>query len=584
MNAKSKLPEFKRRIAAILHADVHEFSRLMMSAEERTVRQLQHYLAIIVGLVENRWGRVVSATGDVLLAEFQSAVEAVHCATEIQHELQQRNLDLPRFRRMEFRIAVNTGEILADGSAIYGDGINIAARIQKFALPGGICVSGRVYEIVKGKLKAEFTFLGRQPLKNFIDPVEVYRITLPHETGAVHAWSDSGAQFSGFLTIAVLPLDNLTGEGSLGSFVDILHEEVSIGLSRFKSVSVIARESSYLFKGNSRLLQLSSHDLGIRYIVAGNIRRQKGTFVLSLRLINAKDGKTIWGERFTQNNDILHNNFDDLVKTIVSKIIIITEQVEQKLAYSMETSSTNSFHLVLKGRQLSREYTAESNNTARQMFLAALEQDPNYAIAYAELSRTYNFDWRYSWSESPEESLETALSLAQQAVRVDETNAQTLAELGFVYLFMREHENAIAQYSRALELNPNDTNVMADMADALAYAGRGEESISLLQASLKLNPFDPDWRLWSLGDAYYLVRDYEGVIQILKSMRDPSESHRLLAASYAQLGNIKEARNQAQQVLKRQPDFSADKWAAIQPEVNPEESDHYLEGLKKAGL
>ncbi|MDA9981617.1 adenylate/guanylate cyclase domain-containing protein [Gammaproteobacteria bacterium] len=575
---------YKRKLLAILYADVNEFSRMMMAGELRAVQQLNSYRSIVDEITKTHLGRTVGASGDSIIAEFQSAVDAVICAVEIQKELHDRNLNLPAFRRMEFRIAVNVGEVLADQSSIYGDGVNVAARLQKLARPGGICISGVVHETVKGKLTLDFVFLGQQTLKNIIDPVAAYRIHLPHEPVHDSPGIKSDLHHHHHVSIAVLPLDNLSDNRVFNSAVDVLGDGVSAALSKFREVSVVAKESAFLFKGDNKLLQQVSLDLNIGYVFSGSIRQVEQTARVILHLLDARTAQVIWGDEFSRSIEELYRSLDELVKTVVSTIIVLVEKIEQGRANTLDTANVSSYHLLLKGQRFSRQYTAQSNLAARKLYEAAIRMDPNYARAYAELSRTHNFDWRYSWSDSPSRSLETALVFAQKAVEVDELSAHSLAELGFVYLFMKEHDMAISQYERALVLNPNDTEAMADMADALAYAGRGEEAIDLLQTSLRLNPYDPDWRLWSLGDTYYMIRDYEAVIRTLKKMRDPAESHRLLAACYAHLGMREEASKHAAEVRHRQPDFSAEDWAAMQPELNPDEAMHYLEGLKKAGL
>ena len=575
---------YKRKLSAILYADVYEFSRMMMAGEIRVVEQLKIYRSIVDEITKSHLGRTMGASGDSIIAEFQSAVDAVICAVEIQKEIHARNLSLPAFRRMEFRIAVNVGEVLVDQASIFGDGVNVAARLQKLARPGSICISGVVHETVKGKLTLNFVYLGQQTLKNIIDPVTAYRIHLPHEPAHDSLNIKSNLHRHHHVSIAVLPLDNLSESRVFNSAVDVLSDGVSVALSKFREVSVVAKESAFLFKGDNKLLQQASLDLNIGYVFSGNIRQVGETARVIFQLLDTRTTQVVWGDQFSRKLEEFHTSLDDLGKKLVSTIVVMVEKIERKRANVLDTANVSPYQLLLNGQSFSRQFTAQSNLAARKLYEAAIRLDPDYARAYAELSRTHNFDWRYAWSDSPDHSMDTALKLAQKAVEIDELNARSLAELGFVYLFMKEHEMAIYQYERALDLNPNDTEVMADMADALSYAGRAKEAIELLQTSLRLNPYDPDWRLWSLGDTYYMIRDYEAVISTLKKMRNPGEGHRLLAASYAELGMQEEARKHATEVRRRQPNFSAEGWAALQPELNPDESTHYLEGLKKAGL
>ena len=580
------LPSYKRKLSAILYADVHGFSRLMAADESRTVNQLTVSRVIIRRAIRAHGGRTIDMTGDSVLSEFPSAVRAVECAIAIQRDLAGKDAGESESQRMNFRIGVNIGDVLVESSGIFGEDVNLAARLQTLARPGGICISGAVYHAIAEKLSLDYEYLGERSFKNFRDVVPTYRILMPHEKPSTE--DDERSKSPHFtpsqISIAILPFVNMSTTARLQLFVDGLTEDISMGLSKFREVCVIAKEYSFLLKGAHEQRRQLIHELGAAYLLEGSIRRLGDQARVLVRLTNAETDEIIWGDTFDREIDLLFKSTDDLMQTIAATVIVNIEQTEQRCAAHNMRTNPSAYHYFLQGQQYSQKFTKQGNENARRMYEEAIRLNRRYARAFAALSRTHNFDWRYSWSRSPEESLGTALALAQRAVELDVRDAHGHSELGYVHLFMKEHHLAISQYERALTLNPNDTEVMADMADALTYVGRIEEAIELLKTSLRLNPIHADWRLWSLGDAYYTAGDYRAVIDTMNQMSDPSESHRLLAASYAQLGMTREARVHAAKVLKRQPDFSARQWAGIQPDLNPDNAEHYRQGLAKAGL
>ncbi|MGH6913038.1 MAG: tetratricopeptide repeat protein, partial [Geminicoccales bacterium] len=359
--------------------------------------------------------------------------------------------------------------------------------------------------------------------------------------------------------------------------------DITISLSRFRELFVISHHSAFLLKGEDVTVEKAGRELGVRYILGGSVRRDEKRLRVMVALTESDTGHRLWGERYDRPVDDIFVVQDELTETIVATLAIHIAAEERRRTAHAETSSLRAYGLVLRGQQMLYQFERQSNAQARWLYERALQLDARYARAYAAMSRTFNLDWRYSWAEAPR-SLEKALELANAAVQLDPFDARGHSELGYVHLYRKEHDLSLAAYERALSLNPNDADMMADMADALSACGKPDEAVTLLERAMRLNPCYPDWYLWLLGGAYYQMRDYEQAIATTNSMHNLAEGRRVLAASYAQLGRMGEARAQAEEVLKVHPDFSLERWAAIQPDRNPDDTHHFIAGLRKAGL
>jgi adenylate cyclase len=386
-------------------------------------------------------------------------------------------------------------------------------------------------------------------------------------------------------SIAVLPFTNMSGDPEQEYFSDGITEDIITSLSKFKDLFVIARESSFAFKDMAtppveKVVAL----LGVRYLVMGSIRRTHDRVRFTVRLVDASRDHVIWAESFDRSYEYIFELQDDITEVIVSAIAMQVESAEIERMRESLPANLDAYGLVLQAQQKLHYWAKVQNLEARDLFDQALEADSRYARAMAGASRTYNLDWRYSWAESPETSLEKALELARTSVTLDEYDYRGYAELGFVNLYRKRHEASLKYYERSLRLNPNDANVMAEMADALTNSGRPEEAIRLIEKAMRLNPFYPDYYLWYLGGAYFDLRRYEDVIESVGQMHNPTEGRRLLAASYAHLGRIEEARRQASLVLQAHPNFSLEHWQRILPDKQSENVTHLIKGLKKAGL
>jgi TolB-like protein len=582
----------RRHLSAIFFADAVGYSRMMGEDEVATHTAVKRYLRTFEDHATSYGGKILQVRGDGVFALFGSVVNAVSCAIDVQRTIADTNQDDTQEHPITFRIGINLGDVVEDDVNVYGDSVNIAARIEEVAEPGGVCVSGAVYEQIKNKLRYGYEYLGPRELKNISEPIEVFRV---HENPEAAVMAPSPRPLARGLkldrdrqdkpSVVVLPFRDLSGDPEEAWFSDGITEDITTNLSKFHDLFVIARSSAFTYKDSAVKPQQAAEELGVRYTTQGSIRKSRNRVRISVELADAATGRTIWGERYDRELDDIFEVQDDITNRIVAATAVQIESVEGERTRRFRPQALEAYGLVLQGQQHLFRYTREDNHQARKLYEAALAIDPLYPRALAAVSRTLNLDWRYSWGDDePDRALDKALELAQRSVQLDKTDARGFGELGFVHLYRKEHTASLRAYEWALSLNPNDADLMSDMADALAHSGRSEKAVELLLKALRLNPCYPDQYLWHLGGAYFNLKRYDEAIDTLLCMHNPSEGHRLLAASYGQLGRLAEARVQAAKVLEVHPNFSLDYWAKIQPDKYQEDVDHFIEGLRKAGL
>jgi adenylate cyclase len=584
-------PSIKRRLSAILFADIANYTRLMGDDEVATWRAAKPVIHNMNDLARQHNGRVLQVRGDGLFLLFDSAVNAVRFGIELQRQMKTINESLEDERQLWFRVGINLGEILVDGDDVSGDSVNIAARLESLARPGHVCISAAVYEQVRNRLTFGYEYLGAQYLKNVKDPVDAFQV---HENPA------SAAMTAGLrrptlagslihqpikdLSVVVLPFRFQGSDQTESWLADGLTEDITTSLSRFHDFFVISRMSAYAFAARMRSPADAARELGVRYVTNGSVRKGGRHIRITIELLDAERGRSIWGEHYDRAIEDIFDVQDEITRLIVSATAVQIEASERERIRQLAPANLRAYGFVVQGQQHIFRYTRDDNREARLLYEAALQVDPRYARALAAKSRTLNIDWRYSWTDLKDEVLEAALDLALGAVAIDPSDARGFGELGFAHLYRKEHAAAISAYERALGLNPNDADLMSDMADALAHCHRSEEAIELLKNAMRLNPFYPDQYLWHLGGAYFNLQRYEEAIHTIHGMQNPTEGRRLLAASYGQLGRIEEARAEAAKVLQAHPDFSIERWAMVQPDKDAADAAHFIEGLRKAGF
>jgi adenylate cyclase len=627
--------EVKRKLAAILSADVKGYSRLMGEDEKGTVRTLNAYKEVMTGLIQHHHGRVVDAPGDNVLAEFASVVDAVECAVEIQKELKARNVELPENRRMEFRIGVNLGDVIEDGEQILGDGVNIAARLESLSDAGGICISGTAFDHVRNKVNFGYVYLGERTVKNIALPVRVYKVLLePSLAGKVigekkakpRQWQRPVSILVAILivvvavgviwrlylhptrppvevasqekmafplpnkpSIAVLPFVNMSEDPKQEYFSDGITEEIITALSKVPRLFVIARNSTFTYKGKAVKVRQVSEELGVRYVLEGSVRRAGGKVRITAQLIDALSGHHLWAERYDRDLKDIFTLQDEITLKIINALQVKLTESEQIIMLGKSTNNLEAYLKLLQAREYSNPMTREGNLLHRQMAEEAIVLDPRCAVAYLILSATHLRDLFFGWSESPEQSLRLAEELVKKAFAFDDSLGMAHAYLGRIYLTKKQHDEAIAEGERAIALSPNDDFVQAAFAITLYYSGRIEEAMVLYKKAIRLNPFPPVWYLWGLGSCYRDMGRHEGAIgEFRKALRlypDSLLPHLGLAGTYSLMGREQEAHAETAEILRIDPKFSLNRQAkGFLFFKNQNDADRYIESLRKAGL
>ena len=579
----------ERKLAAILCADVAAYSRLMGDDEEQTLRALQESRSLFDELVEAARGRVFGAAGDSVVAEFPSVVDAVECARVVQKTIAERNQDVPEERRMRFRIGLNLGDVLVEGENLYGDGVNVAARVQALADPGGCTISGSVYEQVRNKLDLAFEDLGAREFKNIAEPVHVYRVRLGDEAPE-NAPSLAGAMAAAALpskpSIAVLPFENLGGGSDEEAFVDGLTEDVITELSRFQELLVSARNSVFTYKGKPAKVQQVSQDLNVRYVLEGSVRRVGDRVRVNAQLIEATGGHHLWAERFDRDLDDIFALQDELTQRIVGQVATkLDESERRRVRGQKETANPQAYDLVLQGREQWLRFTPETNLEARELYQRAAELDPDYARAHAGLAWTYLMEYGEQWSEDRDATHAEALAHARRAVDANPASHSNYLTLGQVYLWGDEHEKAAEAFERGVALNPNDADGYAFLAQAVALRGEGARALELLNKALSINPTPPPWHRSQFVMAHFAARDYDAAVAAMRALDNPPmTAYRWTIAALGHLARPDEAKPYVEKYMHRYPDFTISDHGARLNFKHDEDRAHYLEGLRLAGM
>ena len=586
----------RRDLSAILFADVHGYAKLMDRNEERTYERVTRSVRLIKSLIGDYGGRVMNVAGDGVLALFESAPQALKFAVTIQQEFRNETVWSADDEPVVFRIGINLGEVLVDEEAnVQGRSVNVAARIQALARPGGICVSEAVRRAVHDTLGVSMHSLGPQTLKNIAEPIEIFAIEIngPQPAYPTEPFLREPPPLGVPLeapaapdeaSVVVLPLDHMSGDPGSIHLCDGITRDIITNLSRFRDLLVIAPHSAFLFKQLGLPPQEMRRRLGVRYLFTGGLERSDSRVRIRAQLTEIESERVIWSERFDGDLGELFAFQDEVTTVIAARLAIHISAAERRRAIAAQTPDLRAYGLILRGQYLSLHFKKEANLHARRLFEQAAEIDPRYGRSYAGMSRTFNLDWRYAWSASPDTALEQAVNLAQMAIGQDRMDARGYGELGFSFLYRKEHEASLAAYERAMELNPSDADIIAEFADARVYAGQPRDAIQLLKKAMRLNPYYPDWYLWYMADAYNALGQAEEVIATVQRMHDPAEGRRLLAANYAHLGMLQEARAHASEVLRLHPGFTISSWAQRPPYKDRIILENYMEGLRKAGL
>ncbi len=630
--------EVKRKLTAILSADVKGYSRLMAEDEEWTVHTLNTYKDVMRGLIGQHRGRVVDALGDNVLAEFASVVDAVQCAVEIQQVLRAKNAMLPENRRMEFRIGINLGDVIEERDTIYGDGVNIAARLEGLAEAGGICISESAFQQIENKLPLRYDYLGEHEVKNIAKPVRAYRARIEPEAvppklgeekkpigkrlsraalsiialvviaGAVILYqfvlrpSPSKTEVAStekmayplpdVPSIAVLPFVNMSDDPKQEFLSDGISESIITALSKVPRLFVISRQSTFFYKGKPVKVKQVAEELGVQYVLEGSVQKSPDRIRINAQLIDALTGKHLWAERYERDLKDLFALQDEITMKILTAVRVQLTEGEISSAYSKYYGGKQGFDCYLKlmeAAKYSEIRSIEGNNVARRLYEEAISMCRENPVGYAQLSLLYIWDIAVGNTKSPRETLEKAGELAKKAVAMDDSIPIAHVSLSSFYFYNKEYEKAIAEGERAVALDPSSSGAYSQYASALLFAGWPEEAIPLYQKAIRLNPNASTNTFVFLGHAFRNAGRFEEAIPAYKKgiQRAPDNiiAHVGLGSTYSLMGREKEARAEVEEILRINPKFSLDYFAKTStPYKDQSEVDKIVNALRKAGL
>ena len=578
----------KRKLSAILSADVKGYSRLMGQDELATVRTLTTYRELMATLIKQHRGRVVDSPGDNLLAEFVSVVDAVECSVKIQNELKARNAELPENRKMEFRIGVNVGDVIQEGERIYGDGVNIASRIEGLADGGGISVSGTVYDQIENKLALGYEYQGEHTVKNIAKPIRVYRVLM--EPVATQTHSVKHLERPDKPSIAVLPFANMSGDPEQEYFADGISEDIITALSKFRWFFVIARNSTFTYKGKTVNVKQVAQDLGVRYVLEGSVRKAGNRVRITAQLIDAPSNYHVWAERYDRDLEDIFAVQDEITQSIVTSVAPEFLSAEMQRAQRKDVRSLAGWDCVMRATSLHSQYTKQDIAEAQRLLRKAIEVDPISAEGFCLFAFTHLMQVQFGWSESADQSIQEAAKAAQSAVAIDDRDALAHTALGLVDLISRRYDDAIRRLETAIDLNPSLANAYGALGQALALAGEYDRAVTQINKAIRLSPRDPFMVYWfgHLGLAAFAEERYDeacewGVKSIQENPQFPG-GHRILAASYGQLGRMQEAQTALKELLVLMPGMTIDDVRKQVPFKKSGDTERYLDGLRKAGL
>ncbi|MET0606077.1 MAG: adenylate/guanylate cyclase domain-containing protein, partial [Beijerinckiaceae bacterium] len=560
-----------RRLAAILLADVVGYSRLMQADEVGTLRKLkERHRSDIAPAIAAHGGRIVNAPGDSFLVEFGSIINAVQCAVDIQRVMEERNTPLPADQRLDFRIGVNLGDVVVEGEEVFGDGVNLAARLEALCEPGGVCLSEAAYQHVRQKLPLAYHDMGRHEVKNFREPVHAYRISLESQAGGASAPLTEGP------AILVLPFANMSGEAEQEFFADGLTEDILTELSRFKHLFVISRNSAFKFKGKAVDIRQVAREFKVGYVVEGSVRKAGGRVRVTVQLIDGESDRHIWAEKYDRQLEDIFAIQDEVTSAIVSILPGRVEAAANERVARKTTENMAAYECVLAGKLLHHRSNQSDNASALRLLTRAVELDPSYAHAHAWLACTLGQGWVNGYCEDRDAQMSKILAELEIALSLDDNDSDVHRIFAAASLSFGRHEKANYHQQRALSLNPNDDLIVVQQGEFLTWFGQPEDGVPWIEKAMRLNPFHPP-RYWNhLGRALFVARRYQEAIAAFQRISSPDQFHHaFLAACHAQVGNAAESDHHAAETLTRDPSFTIESYLATLHYLKPEDRDHH---------
>ena len=584
--------QFRRRLAAILAADVVGYSRLMGEDEEGTRRRFNTFLGELIDpRIDEHHGRLVKTMGDGLLVEFTSAIDAVRCAFEIQTAMAASNTSMPEARRLIFRIGINLGDVIVEGDDIHGDGVNVAARLEGIAEPGGIVISGVVYEIIRTKVPFDFDDLGSKNLKNIAEPVRAFRIR--SDAGAVE---NAGPDFPGVgaahplpekPSVVVLPFSNLGGDPEQEYFADGITEDLITDLSKISGLFVVARNSSFAFKDKQVDTRDIAQRLGVRHVLSGSVRSAGGRVRINAELVEGQTGGQLWADRFDGDFADIFSLQDDINARIVSSLQVHFAPSEMGGGDPQWKPDPGAYDLCLKGRSEYYRYTPQAFAKAAVYFEQAISKDPNYADAYAYLSYCRTAAHVFA-SPGSDDTLESAIALAEKSIKLNDRSAVAYARLGWIQGYLGRSDDAVRSFEKAIALDPRSAEVFYAYGETMNRLSEPERALPLLEKAFSIDTFVPPAWEFAKGHSLVLMRRYDDalshILPVIERVPGFVPARVQLARAYSELGRISDAEDIVRSIRQIAPKYSIQSAAKMFPYPDSTDRSRLLGALQKAGL
>jgi adenylate cyclase len=582
----SKEPNVTRKLRAILSADVKGYSLLMADDEVHTIETLKKYRSLMYNLVQEKSGRVVDNPGDNLLAEFSSSVDAVEAAVQIQNRLKKENAKFVEDKRLQFRIGVNIGDVVHDGDRIYGSGVNVAARIEGIADAGGICISRNTYDHVKGKIDLGFEYIGEHLVKNIKEPVRVYKVLM--DTEVLKPLVREELALPDKPSIAVLPFTNMSGDPDQEYFSDGLTEQIINGLCKISNLFVIARNSSFAYKGKAVSVKQIAKELGVQYILEGSVQKAGNRVRITAKLIEAVSDFHMWSENYDRDLEDIFALQDEITMKLIDVMQVKLTYGQQAHLWQGRTVNIHAYDKWMRGVDHFYKFNREDNAQARSLFIQSTKNDSDYEMPYVMIGYTYIIDLLFGWCESPLIAFEQIEKQIQVALSLTDNLDITYSLLGFLNLYKRQFVEAKKAGERSVELNPNGAEVHALFGFILSFIDETKQAILFIKRALRLDPIPRSHFYFFLGIAYRNDEQYEKSIEICKKAiaLDPSTlpSYFTMVCALGCLNRDKEARKYAREILRLDPNFSLNYHKNTIPFQDPSKTEILINALRKAGL
>ena len=577
---EQKLP---RKLAAIFYADVAGYSRLTGENEDYTHRLLSEYLDLLAKTVEQNQGQVIHYAGDAVLARFDAVINAFSAARIIQDLLYVKNQQIVEQNRVEFRIGLNLGDVIEDRGDIYGDGVNVAARLEALAKPGGICISESVRSSIGNKVDLDYEYMGEQNVKNIEQPIRAYHVILPNRETELSASPKTQPETGERPVVAVLPFQNMGSSSEDEYFADGLTEDIITALSRFRELRVIARNSTFRYKGQAVDVSQVGRELNAGYILEGSVRRAANRIRITAQLIRTSDGTHLWAERYDRELEDIFAVQDEVTQTIAAALGVRLQDAARELAMRKNTADLNAYDCVLRARRYTITLAGEEHANARDLLERAIKLDPSYADAYALLANVYLAEHRFNVNPR-ENPIERAEIMAQKAIELDPQNSYARCWLAITRFFRHENEGFRKEAQRALALNPNDPEILAEMGHYYAFLGEFDLGVELTRRAIALNPLHPGWYHFCFARKHLANGDDAAALADVRKTDLPDFYWYwlIMAAALGHMGDKERAAKALEKLTALMPGFSARdelyKWS-----TEPDDRDRILAGLDKAG-